>query len=345
MQLFVGLDVSQIMTHLCVVDANGKQVWRGKCSTDPIVLAETIRAQAGSDSRVGIETGPLTPWLVHALRAVGVDMVCIEARHAHAVMTAAQVNKNDRNDAKALAQLVRTGWYRAVHVKSYDAHQLRAVLGARAQLVGMTTRISNHIRGVMKIFGLVVASATKTTFAARVEELVADRPEVEAIIGPMLATWRHLRGQVIVFEKRLLAIAKARSECRLLMTIPGIGYVSALAFMGAVDKPERFARARSVGAHLGLTPRQHQSGEVDRLGAISKCGDPYVRTILVEAANALLARCRKPSPLRDWALALERRSGPKKARAALARKLSVIMLAVWRSGKPYMSSDLRLAAA
>ncbi len=338
MQLFVGLDVSQVLTHLCVVDPGGRQVWRGKCSTAPDVLAQTIKTYAGSAAKVGIETGPLTPWLVHTLRAAGLDVVCIEARHAHAVMSAAQVNKNDRNDAKALAQLLRTGWYRAVHVKSYSAHQLRAVLGARAQLVTMTTRISNHIRGVMKIFGLVVASATKTTFAARVEELVADRPEVEAVVGPMLDTWRHLRGQIGAFDKQLMAIARARPECRLLMSIPGIGYVSALAFMGAVDVPERFASARAVGAHLGLTPRQHQSGEVDRLGAISKCGDPYVRTILVEAANSLISRYRKPSPLRDWALALQRRSGPKKARTALARKLAVIMLTVWRSGKPYGTS-------
>ena len=344
MQHFVGLDVSQLLTHLCVVDAEGKQVWRGKCSTDPMILAETIKAQAGVDARVGIETGPLTPWLVHALRAAGVDMICIEARHAHAVMAAAQANKNDRNDARALAQLVRTGWYREVHVKSYAAHQLRALLGARAQLVGMTTRVSNHIRGVMKIFGLIIASTTKTSFAARVEELMADRPEVEAIIGPMLIVWRHLRSQIIAFEKQMLATAKTRPECRLMMSIPGVGYVSALAFIGAVDSPERFARSRAVGAHLGLAPKQHQSGEVDRLGAISKCGDPYVRTILVEAANALLARSRKPSPLRAWAQALERRAGPKKARAALARKLAVIMHAVWRSGKPYAPALPTIAA-
>ena len=338
MVLFVGLDVSQRLTHLCVVDGGGKRIWRGKCSTDPTILAETIRAQAGADARVGIETGPLTPWLVHALRAMGVDMICIEARHAHAVMAAAQVNKNDRNDAGALAQLMRTGWYRSVHVKSYAAHQLRAVLGARAQMVQMTTRVSNHIRGVMKIFGLVVVGVRGTNFAARVEELVADRPEVEAIMSPMLATWRHLRGQVAAFDKQLLAIAKARPECRLLMSIPGVGYVSALAFMGAVDAPERFARSRAVGAHLGLAPKQHQSGDVDRLGEISKCGDAYVRTVLVEAANALLIRCRKPSPLRAWALALEKRSGPKKARTALARKLAVIMHSIWRSGKPYASA-------
>jgi transposase len=151
----------------------------------------------------------------------------------------------------------------------------------------------------------------------------------------MLATWRYLRGQVAVFDRQLLAIAKARSECRLLMSIPGIGYVSALAFIGAIDAPDRFARSRSVGAHLGLVPKQHQSGDVDRLGEISKCGDAYVRTVLVEAANSLLIRSRKPSRLREWGLALERRSGPKKARTALARKLAVVMHSVWRSGTPY----------
>lgn len=338
MSLFVGLDVSQRLTHLCVVDVDGKRVWRGKCATDPTILAQTIRARAGSDARVGIETGPLTPWLVHGLRAAGVAMICVEARHAHAVMVAAQVNKNDRHDAHALAQLVRTGWYRAVHVKSYPAHQLRAVLGARAQLVSMVTRVSNHIRGVMKIFGLVVVGVRGTAFAARVEELIADRPEVQSIVAPMLGTWRHLRSQVAAFDRQLLAVAKTRPACRLLMSIPGVGYVSALAFMGAIDVPERFARSRAVGAHLGLVPKQHQSGEVDHLGEISKCGDAYVRTTLVEAANSLLIRCRKPSPLREWALALEKRSGPKKARTALARKLAVIMHSVWRSGRPYASA-------
>lgn len=281
MSLFVGLDVSQCLTHLCVVDADGKRVWRGKCATDPTILAQIIRTQAGSDARVGVETGPLTPWLVHALRAARLDMICIEARHAHAVMAAAQVNKNDRHDAQALTQLVRTGWYRAVHVKSYTAHQLRAVLGARAQLVGMVTRVSNYIRGVMKIFGLLVVGARGTAFAARVEELAVDRPEVQSIVAPMLATWRHLRSQVAAFDKQLLAIAKTRSECRLLMSVPGVGYVSAMAFMGAIDTPKRFARSRAVGAHLGLAPKQHQSGDVDRLGEISKWGDAYVRTVLV----------------------------------------------------------------
>jgi transposase len=188
MQVFVGLDEAKVLTHLFVVDPGGRQVWRGKCSTAPGVLAQTIRTYTGLAAIVGIETDPLTPRLVHTLRAAELDAVCIGARHAHAAMSAAQINKNDRNDAKALAQLRRTGWYRAVHVKSDSTHQLRAVLGGRTQLVTMTARISNHIRGVMKIFGLVVVRAKKTTFASRVDALLADRPEVGAVAGAMLAT-------------------------------------------------------------------------------------------------------------------------------------------------------------
>lgn len=139
--------------------------------------------------------------------------------------------------------------------------------------------------------------------------------------------------QVAAFDRQLLGIAKTRPECRLLMSIPEIGYVSALAFIGAIDTPARFTRLRAVGAHLGLTPKQHHSGDIDRLGEISKCGDAYVRTVLVEAANSLLIRSRKPSALRDWGLALETRSGPKKARTALARKLAVLMHSVWPEGR------------
>jgi transposase len=190
----------------------------------------------------------------------------------------------------------------------------------------------------MKIFGLVATGVRGTAFAARVDELVADRTEVRSIVAPMLATWRYLRSQVAVFDRQLLSVAKSRRECRLLMSIPGIGYISALAFIGAIDTPSRFTRSRAVGAHLGLVPKQHQSGDVDRLGEISKCGDAYVRTTLVEAANSLLIRSRKPSALRDWGLALEKRSGPKKARTALARKLAVLMHSVWRSGQPYITA-------
>lgn len=254
-----------------------------------------------------------------------------EARAALAL----RPNKSDANDAEGLAQILRLGWHRSVHVKSYAAHRLRAALGARMQLVNMVTELSNHVRGVLKVFGIVVEGARGGVFADRVEALVADRPEVAALVRPMLEAWRGLRRQVAAYDLALRAEARDRREVRLLMSVPGVGAITALAYASAVEDPARFGSSRSVGAHLGLTPRRHQSGEVDRTGAISRWGDGLVRTYLYEAATVLLGRVKRWSPLRAWAVRLAQRAGGSKARVALARKLAVLMHAIWRSGEPF----------
>ena len=331
---FVGLDISQRSTSVCILDGQGNRVWRGKCATDPAAIEEVIRARAGGPARVGLETGPLTPWLVHGLRGRGLEVVCLDARQARAAL-ALRPNKTDANDAEGLAQILRLGWHRSVHVKSYAAHRLRAALGARMQLVNMVTELSNHVRGVLKVFGFVVEGARGGVFADRVEALVADRPEVAAVVRPMLEAWRGLRRQVAAYDVALRAEAKERHETRLLMSVPGVGAITALAFASAVEDPARFGRSRDVGAHFGLTPRQHQSGEVDRMGEISRWGDGLVRTYLFEAATVLLRRVKRWSPLKAWAVRLAQRAGGTKARVALARKLAVVMHAIWRGGEPF----------
>lgn len=332
---FVGLDVSQRLTSVCVLDERGGRVWRGKCATDPAAIQEVVRARAGGAAvRLGVETGPLTPWLVRELGKRGLDVTCLDARQARAAL-ALRPNKTDANDAGGLAQILRLGWHRSVHVKSCDAHRTRAALGARMQLVGMTAELSNHVRGVLKVFGLVVEGARGGLFANRVEVLVADRPEVAAVVRPMLEAWRALRGQVAACDMALRREAKARRECRLLMSVPGVGAITALAFASAVDDPARFGGSRDVGARFGLTPRRHQSGETDRVGAISRWGDGLVRAHLCEAANVPLGRVRRWSPLKAWAVRLAQRGGGTKARVAPARKLAVVMHAIWRSGEPF----------
>jgi transposase len=149
MTRFVGLDVSQKITAICVVDDAGRRLWRGQCPTNPEQISILVRRHAGNDARIGIETGAMTPWLVHELRNRGLEVVCLDARHARAALEM-QINKTDQNDAEGLAQIVRTGWYRSVHVKSFESHRARALLGARTQLIGMTTRLSTHIRGCSK---------------------------------------------------------------------------------------------------------------------------------------------------------------------------------------------------
>jgi transposase len=122
---FVGLDVSQRTTAICVLDKDGRRIWRGQCPSVPEQIDVAVRRYAGEDVRIGIETGAMTPWLVHELRYLGREVICLDARHARAALKM-QINKTDQNDAEGLAQIVRTGWYRSVHVKSFDSHRARA---------------------------------------------------------------------------------------------------------------------------------------------------------------------------------------------------------------------------
>jgi transposase len=322
------------MTAICVVDEAGRRLWRGECRSTPEEIESAIRRHAGADLRIGIETGPMTPWLVHELRDRKLVVVCLDARHARAALKM-QINKTDQNDAEGLAQIMRTGWYRQVHVKSFEAHRARALLGARAQLVGMTTRLSNTIRGMLKTFGLLPGAMRGVSFDRRVESLLGDRAELASIVRPMLAAWRSLREQIKVFDRAILMIVRHNPTCRLLMSVPGIGALSVLAYVSTVEEPTRFARSRSVGAHLGLTPRRYQSGEIDRSGRISRCGDSLARTLMYEAAVVILTRVKRALWLKDWALAIAKRSGSGKARTALARKLAVILHSIWRSGQPF----------
>jgi transposase len=146
--------------------------WRGQCASAPEEISVALRRYASADAKLGIETGAMTPWLVHELRDLGFDVVCLDAGHARAALKM-QINKTDQNDAEGLAQIVRTGWYRSVHVKSFDSRRARAVLGARTQLVGMTTRLSNHIRGLLKTFGLLPGAMRGLPFDRKVEVLLA----------------------------------------------------------------------------------------------------------------------------------------------------------------------------
>ena len=334
MPFYVGLDVSQKTTTICVVDHRGGRHWRGACATDPSVVASVVSRHAGANAKIGVETGSMTPWLVHGLRGAGLAVECLDARRVKAALQM-RLNKTDQNDAEGLAQVVRTGWYRAVHVKSLDAHRARSLLGARAQLVGMRTRLSNMIRGVLKTFGMLPGTGRGQRFDQRVEALLEGEPQVAAIVHPLLDTWRQLGKQITTFDKAVQQQVRADPICRLLMTVPGIGALSSLAYVSTIEDPERFSRSRSVGAHLGLTPRRYQSGEMDRSGRISRCGDSLARTLMYEAAIVILHRVKRASQLKDWALAIEQRAGPGKARVALARKLSVILHSVWRSGEPF----------
>src|SRR5215469_11662976 len=326
---YVGLDVSLDGTSVCVVDEAGATLWRWKCHQAHDSIDATLAKHAPDAVLVGIETGQLLTWLFHQLKSRLHLIVCIDARHAKVALSL-QINKTDANDAHGIAQIVRVGWYREVLVKSMDSHAVRAVLAARAQLVTQKTTLTNTIRGLLKTFGIVLGRGKGTRFDAMVRERVAEEPMLVTIVEPVLAVLLTVRQQLAVFERLLRRWARADADARLLMTAPDVGAVVALAYATTVEDPRRFRRSSSFAAYVGLTPRRYQSGEMDRAGHISRCGDAMLRTYLYEAANVLLRRSTRPSPLSVWGRALSERIGARKSLVAVARKLAVVLHTMWR---------------
>lgn len=333
-QHYAGLDVSLDAVHICVIDEAGAPVWRGQTSVSPDSIRDALNEHAPALVQAGLETGQFAPWLTLQLRKRKIPTVCLDARHVYAAIKL-QRNKTDQGDAFCLAQIVRTGWYREVAVKSMDAHDLRSMLLARSQLVGQRQTIANLIRGLLKTHGHVVRRGCKGVFAVRVNAALQDSPTLGAIIEPLLNAWQALREQIAVLEKRLVARAREDVVARRLMTVPGIGPLVSLAFMSTVDDPTRFSSSADVGAYFGLTPKRWQSGEVDFQGKISRCGDAFMRGYLFEAAAVLMGRWCKPSALREWGERLAARSSLRKAKVALARKLAVLLHRLWITGKEF----------
>ena len=241
---YIGLDVSLKETAVSV-RRDGKRIWRGKCPSDPNLLAALIRKRAPAAKRVVFETGPLSVWFYHALNAEGLPAICIDARHAKAALDMAP-NKTDANDADGLAQLAEVGFYREVRVKGFDSMLARTLVAARTRLVRITTELSNQIRGLMKTFGLVVPPSKGGKFEANVRRLLADHDGLESIILPVLEAWRSVRVRAAELGRQLLAGARHSPSCQLLMSIPGVGAVTATAFTTAIEDPANFRRrARS----------------------------------------------------------------------------------------------------
>lgn len=337
MGVFVALDVSQEETAICVVDGSGAILAEGKVATCPDVIADWLDRWSGRLERLGMETGPLAVWLWNALAQRSLPIVCIDARHANGVLKM-MPNKTDRHDARGLAQIVRTGWFREVRIKSQGAYVVRSLLTARDALVGIRVRLENEIRGLLKTFGILFGKRVGG-FARRAEEIIrgelAVAPELRPIFEALVTARRGILERIRDLDREVRAIARRSRTVQLFMTAPGVGPVTALAVAATFDDASRFRRSASVGAYLGLTPKRYESGEVGYTGRVPKRGDRMARTYLFEAANAVLSRNIGGSRLRDWARAIAKRTGPRKARVALARKLAVILHAMWRSGLPF----------
>lgn len=325
---YAGLDVSLEETAICVVDETGRIVKEMRVASEPQALVTALLSTGLPLERVGLEACSLTAWLHDELRAAGLPALCIETRQANAAMKT-MPNKTDRNDARALAQIMRTGWFRQVHVKSRPCRLWRSLLVARRTVLNEMRTIENVVRAILREAGVKLGTPSRAAFADRVGELAGDDPAVMPLVEPMLTILATMLRELARLTKQVLVIVRDEKVCRRLMSVPGVGPITALAFRATIDRPDRFRHSRDVGAHLGLTPARYQSGETDIQGRVSRCGDELARTALYEAAHSLLVRSKKWSSLRAWGMAVAKHRGMARARVAVARKLAVILHRMW----------------
>jgi len=335
MEVFVGLDVSLRSVAMCVLSPDGELIEELSLPCEVDDITGHLQAKPYLVKRIGFEAGTMSQTLFHGLTAEGFDVVCMEARQVASALSAMR-NKTDKTDARGIAHILRAGWYQPVHMKSRESHEIRALLTARKTLLSKCIDLENEIRGLFKAFGIrLPAPLRRWHFDEAVREIIEGDEALSFALLPMLEVRAVLFKAFMEMERRVGAVARHDDVCLLLMTAPGVGPVTALSFKAAIDDPSRFKSSRLVGSHFGLTPRRFQSGEKDNTGRISKAGDRGVRSALYTAANSLLLRTTRGSPLKSWGMKLLRTKGRKRALVAVARKLAVILHRMWVTNEPY----------
>ena len=329
MTYHAGIDVSLRTVNICVVDDDGELVAETKLASDMQAIIAYLDELELDIEVIGLEAGTLAQYLTYGLQAADFNVVCMEARQVKAALSAMR-NKTDKHDARGIAQLLRSGWYGQVHVKSMESHHIRMLLTSRRAVLDKCIDLENEIRGLFKIFGIKLPPKLgHGSFDRTVRAIIEADDKLSHALLPLLEARLVLYQTFRELDNRTRHLARDDEVCELLMTAPGVGYITALTFKAGVDDPLRFDKSRTVAAHFGLTPRRSQSGEMDIEGRISKSGDAEVRRSLYVAANSVLTRSSRWSSLKAWGMKLKKNRGHKKAVVAVARKLAVILHRMW----------------
>src|ERR1700680_269882 len=225
-----------------LVDQTGKVLCEGTVNSTPEAIVEFVKSKAPGAVRIGLETGPPSTWLWTEIKALGLPVICIDARHAKTVLKM-QINKSDRNDAFGIARIMQCGWYKEVRVKGLDSHAMRALLESRALLVKMKRDLENQIRGLLKNLGLVIGRAKMNVFLMRVVELTEARPELAAAVEPLLKAREAVEKQIADLDRKVMQLARNDVQVRRFMTAPGVGPITALCYLATIDDPTRFKRS------------------------------------------------------------------------------------------------------
>ena len=347
-KLWAGLDVGVETTSICVIDDYGEVLHEAVCATDVrTVHREIVFLKRRRSARVGIETGP-GMHLARGLRSLGYTVDVYETRQLSKFLRARR-NKTDAGDASGIAEAGRVGAtiISKVQLKSLECQFLASRLVIRSHIVRSRVRAATVLYRQLELFGGRIRSRARSGQLRQRAEV-----EIKKLFGkapiPLVAELRYLLdlcerliAHQYQIDRELKRLALEIDVCRRFMAIPGIGPICALTFYAAVSEPHRFRRSADVGSYLGLTPRLHQSGSVKRVGRITKMGSGAARNLLVGASTQFM-KCSDPgTQLHAWASQVEQRRGRGRARVALARKLAVLMLSMWKSGEIYQPKPLK----
>ena len=331
-----GIDVAMKSSSVCILGDRGEVLLEEAVSTDEAGLASVLKGRGRM--RCLLEAGPLAEWVSRILEGLGHEAVVIDARKAKGVIRTKK--KTDRLDARNLARMGRTGWYTVVHRKSVEARATRTFLQARQGLVQTALAQGSRIRGLLRAQGIKLGEVKESEFASQVRQLACEKSQqlwemLEPLVQVRLAA---LRASEQMRRRMIRQAATEGSVARRLMTVPGVGPITATAYVATIDDPKRFRSSEQVAAYLGLVPSVAQSGELEVHGHITKEGDGMLRSYLVEAAHVLLTRKRGTCRLKKWGLKLARKKGHGKARVAVARKIAVLLHHLWITGETYKAA-------
>lgn len=345
MKSYIGLDVSKEETAVCVINEDQKVVKEMMVKTNPEAIFKAIsQMKLDHIECIGLESGSWSHWLTRELRMKGLPAKCYDARSVARVLELT-INKTDQNDARGIALGIRSGFFKECQIKTPEQLSLGGMINLRKQLVEQRVELQNSIRGTLKPLGINMKSVSDKKFSSAVLIHIPVLPEV---IGNAIVTTLEcldaLMNGIEKLDEQLRKQTQFYPQVLKLMTVDGVGPITALAFFAEVGDPSRFKNVKAIGAYLGLTPTQYSSGEKEAYGRISKRGSAMLRGLLAQCALVLLTRTSKWSKLRSWGLKIQMKRGIQKAIVALSRKMAVTMLKMLIDETTFIRSDKETVA-
>jgi transposase len=334
-QRTIGLDLGDRTSHYCILNEVGEVIWEGQLATTPKGIEEVFGRIPRS--RIALETGTHSPWVSRQLTQLGHEVIVAHARNVRLIGESSR--KDDQLDARTLARLARIdpGLLGPVQHRSAKAQIHLTVIRARAGLVSARTALVNAVRGLTKSYGQRLRKCGTEQMNREIAKGLSQ--ELREALDPLLGEIESLNERIAEYDRRIEQIAKeVYPEVALLKQVKGVGPLIALTFVLTLDDPYRFRRSRDVGCFVGLRPGRRNSGMCEPQMHISKEGDRYLRTLLVQGAHYILGPFGEDSDLRRWGLKLAERGGKnakKRAVVAVARKLAVLLHKLWVSGEVY----------